>query len=58
MADRHATHFLELAEEAVPHCRGPLEAAWVAGLRAESANLRAAYEWLVGSGASATPCAS
>jgi len=50
VADRHATYFLELAEEAVPHRRGPLEAAWVAGLRAESANLRAAYEWLVGSG--------
>jgi predicted ATPase/DNA-binding SARP family transcriptional activator len=50
VADRHATHFLELAEKAVPHRRGPLEAAWVAGLRAESANLRAAYEWMVGSG--------
>jgi predicted ATPase/DNA-binding SARP family transcriptional activator len=50
VADRHASHFLRLAEEAVPHRRGPLEAAWVAGLRAESANLRAAYEWFVTSG--------
>jgi hypothetical protein len=50
VADRHAAHFLQLAEAAVPHRRGPLEPAWVAGLRAESANLRAAYEWFVSSG--------
>ncbi len=50
VADRHAAHFLHLAEEAVPHRRGPREPAWVAGLRAESDNLRAAYEWFVASG--------
>jgi predicted ATPase/class 3 adenylate cyclase len=50
VADRHASHFLRLAEEAVPHRRGPREAVWVAGLRAERANLRTAYEWFVSSG--------
>jgi predicted ATPase/DNA-binding SARP family transcriptional activator len=50
VADRHADHFVELAEAAVPHRRGPLEVAWVSGLAAELANLRAAYEWLVASG--------
>ncbi|HZM38776.1 MAG TPA: BTAD domain-containing putative transcriptional regulator [Acidimicrobiales bacterium] len=49
VADRHASHFLRLAEEAVPHRRGPREAVWVAGLRAEWANLRTAYEWFVSS---------
>jgi predicted ATPase/class 3 adenylate cyclase len=49
VADRHADHFVELAEAAVPHRRGPLEAAWVSGLAAELGNLRAAYEWLVAS---------
>src|SRR4029453_12203474 len=32
------------------HRRGPREAVWVAGLRAERANLRTAYEWFVSSG--------
>ncbi len=50
VADRHASHFLWLAEEAVPHRRGPREPVWVAGLKAEWANLRTAYEWFVGSG--------
>ena len=50
VADRHAAYFLELAEQAVPHRRGPREPAWVRGLEVEFANLRAAYEWLVASG--------
>jgi len=50
VADRHAGHFLWLAEEAVPYRRGPREPVWVAGLRAEWANLRAAYDWFVSSG--------
>ncbi|HEV7758471.1 MAG TPA: hypothetical protein VGO78_05765, partial [Acidimicrobiales bacterium] len=43
VADLHARHFLDLAERAVPHRRGPDEPAWVGELHAEFDDLRAAY---------------
>jgi hypothetical protein len=50
VAERHAEHFIALAERAVPHRRGPLEPAWVSELAVEFDNLRAAYQWAVGCG--------
>ena len=50
VADLHAVHFLELAERAVPHRRGPDEPAWVGELQAEFDDLRAAYRRLVDTG--------
>jgi predicted ATPase/class 3 adenylate cyclase len=49
VADRHAAHFVALAERAVRHRRGPREPGWVRELGVEFANLRAAYGWLVAS---------
>ena len=43
--DRHATHFLELAERAEPELRGAREPEWLDRLRAEQDNLDAAVEW-------------
>ena len=43
VADLHADHFLQLAEEAARHRRGPDEPAWVAEVDAEFDNMRAAY---------------
>jgi predicted ATPase/DNA-binding SARP family transcriptional activator len=50
VAERHALHFIELAERAEPHRRGPLEPAWVSELAVEFDNLRVAYRWAVDSG--------
>jgi predicted ATPase/class 3 adenylate cyclase/DNA-binding SARP family transcriptional activator len=50
VADLHADHFLQLAEEAARHRRGPDEAAWVAEVDAEIDNLRAAYRHLADRG--------
>jgi predicted ATPase/class 3 adenylate cyclase len=50
VAERHAHHFLELAERAARHRRGPLESAWVHELAVEFDNLRAAYRWSIESG--------
>ena len=50
VADLHARHFLDLAERAVPHRRGPDEPAWVGELHAEFDDLRAAYRRFVDTG--------
>jgi predicted ATPase len=41
----HAACFLDLAEEAESHLRGPEQAAWYAHVEREHANLRAALGW-------------
>jgi predicted ATPase/class 3 adenylate cyclase/Flp pilus assembly protein TadD len=43
--DRHLTHFLSLAEEALPHLSDAQQAVWLERLEAEHDNLRAALEW-------------
>ena len=48
--DRHAAHFLALAEAARPHFQGPHQAAWFARLEREHDNLRAALDWLLAAG--------
>ncbi|MEV1172759.1 BTAD domain-containing putative transcriptional regulator [Nonomuraea sp. NPDC049784] len=40
--DRHLHHYLDLAEQAEPHLRGPAQQAWLSRLDAEAANLRSA----------------
>ncbi|HEY8547558.1 MAG TPA: BTAD domain-containing putative transcriptional regulator, partial [Acidimicrobiales bacterium] len=46
-ADRHAEHFIALAEQAARHRWGPDEAAWVGAVFAELDNIRAARRHLV-----------
>ena len=41
----HAGYFLDMARRAEPALVGPDEARWIARLRAEDANLRAALDW-------------
>jgi predicted ATPase/DNA-binding CsgD family transcriptional regulator len=41
----HAAYYLELAQRAEPHLIGPDEAAWIARLQADDANLAAALSW-------------
>jgi predicted ATPase/class 3 adenylate cyclase len=48
--ERHADHFSQLAEDAREGLRTESRSAWIARLEAESANLRAALEWLEGAG--------
>ena len=52
---RHAAHCLDLAEQAAPHLRGPLQSTWMARLREEQENLVAALDWHAGEGAEADP---
>jgi tetratricopeptide (TPR) repeat protein len=47
---RHAAYFVELADGAETGLRGPGQATWLATLRAEHANLRAALSWLARDG--------
>ena len=42
---RHALYYTALAERAEPELRGGEQAAWLARLRAEDANLRLALDW-------------
>jgi predicted ATPase/DNA-binding CsgD family transcriptional regulator len=42
---QHAEFFLQLAEEAEPHLRGPQRNRWLERLEQESLNLRAALAW-------------
>jgi non-specific serine/threonine protein kinase len=44
---RHADHYADLAEQARLAMLGPQQATWMARLRAESDNLRAALAWLL-----------
>jgi predicted ATPase/class 3 adenylate cyclase/Tfp pilus assembly protein PilF len=44
--ERHARHYLTLAEEAEPHLGGKQQSAWLRRLDREQANLRAAIAWL------------
>jgi DNA-binding transcriptional LysR family regulator/predicted ATPase len=42
---RHAEYFAAFCEEAAPHLRGGDQTAWLARLRLEAANVRAAVAW-------------
>ncbi|MDQ6708981.1 MAG: hypothetical protein M3Z11_00345, partial [Candidatus Dormibacteraeota bacterium] len=48
--DRHARAFLELAERAQADIFGPNQKGWLDQLEREHDNLRAAFDWFVGSG--------
>jgi len=50
----HAEYLAELAEASEPALRGHLQHAWLRRMDAESADLRAALDWAVGSGGSTT----
>jgi predicted ATPase/DNA-binding CsgD family transcriptional regulator len=52
VGERHANHYLALAEEAEPELRGPQQVPWLQRLSAEHDNLRAAMAWLLGEGES------
>jgi predicted ATPase/DNA-binding CsgD family transcriptional regulator len=45
MRTRHAHYFLEVAEQAEPHLRGPAQDSWLGRLERELPNLRQALRW-------------
>ncbi len=45
LANRHATYFGALAEEAYPHLRAGSQSEWLDRMQRENGNLRAALEW-------------
>ena len=48
LRERHARHFLELAEAAAPFLLGPTSPEWLSGLHAENDNFRTALDWAFG----------
>jgi predicted ATPase/DNA-binding SARP family transcriptional activator len=48
LRNRHAHHYLALAQEAEPHLLGPASPPWLVRLQAERDNFRAALEWAFG----------
>jgi len=49
-AERHAAHYLALAQQAEPRLIGPDSAPWLERLHVERDNLRAALRWFFGTG--------
>jgi predicted ATPase/class 3 adenylate cyclase len=47
---RHASHFLEIAEEAAPNLRGMEQKRWIDRLEGEHDNLRGALRWAIDEG--------
>jgi predicted ATPase len=52
VGERHANHYLALAEEAEPELRGTQQVPWLQRLSSERDNLRAAMAWLLVEGES------